>query len=60
MFIDWEPRGSLPPGASQAFELTPGAHTVTCADSSNVDDNPASITEAFAPGFAYRYVVSPH
>lgn len=58
VFIDWEPRGRLAPGASQIFELSPGAHTITCADSPNVDDNPSTITEVLEAGFSYEYRIS--
>ena len=59
VFIDWQPRGVLAPGASQTFELSVGTHTITCADSQDPDDHPAAVTESFATGFAYGYEIHP-
>jgi hypothetical protein len=51
--------GALAPAASQKFELTAGTHTITCADSTNPDDHPAAVTEAFEVGYAYVYELRP-
>jgi len=55
VFIDWVERAVLAPNASQTFELPVGTHTVTCADSTDPDDHPAAVTEAFESGYAYAY-----
>ena len=52
-------RAVLAPGASQTFELSPGTRTVTCADSADPDDHPATITEAIEAGYAYAYELHP-
>jgi hypothetical protein len=59
VFLDWKAVGRVGPGASVAFELSSGTHTVTSADSSDPDDNPVSITEAFELGFSYSYEIAP-
>ena len=59
VFIDWAHRGELAPAATQSFELGIGTHTITCADSLDPDDNPASITERFDTGYAYSYEIRP-
>src|SRR6478735_8305937 len=53
VFIDWTARTELAPGAAERFELAPGPHTVTCSDSPDPDDDPASVTETFETGFSY-------
>jgi hypothetical protein len=57
VFIDWSPAGTLAPGATSSFELSPGVHSVTSADSADPNDNPSSLTEAFEPKFTYRYEI---
>lgn len=57
VFIDWTGPRELAPGASERFELEPGPHTITCSDSPNPDDNPASVTETFEAGFSYAYTI---
>jgi hypothetical protein len=59
VFVDFELAGRVGPGANAVFELSPGSHTVTSADSADPDDNPVSITEAFEIGFSYSYAVTP-
>jgi hypothetical protein len=59
VFIDWQQRGVLAPAASRIFELGVGTHTITCADTSDPDDHPATITESFAAGYAYGYEIHP-
>jgi hypothetical protein len=59
LFIDWTHRGVLAPASSQSFQLSPGTHTLTCADSSDPDDHPAAVTEAFDAGYAYVYELRP-
>jgi hypothetical protein len=34
-------------------------HTITCADSADPDDHPASVAEAFDVGYAYVYELRP-
>ncbi|HEY2407050.1 MAG TPA: hypothetical protein VGI10_13660 [Polyangiaceae bacterium] len=58
VFIDWVHQAALAPGHAQSFDFTPGTHTITCADSLDPDDNPASVTESFQTGFRYAYVIS--
>jgi hypothetical protein len=59
LFIDWAHQALLAPGASQSFQLAPGTHTITCADSADPDDHPAAVTEAFDAGYAYVYELRP-
>ncbi|HSC87992.1 MAG TPA: hypothetical protein VLC09_12005 [Polyangiaceae bacterium] len=59
VFVDWVHRGELEPKGTRTFELTAGTHTVTCADSSDPDRNPLTITESFDAGYAYSYVIVP-
>jgi len=58
VFIDWQERATLAPQTEQSFELTPGTHSVTWADSSDADDHAVTITEVFEAGYAYRYGVT--
>jgi hypothetical protein len=58
VFIDWVHQAALAPGRAQSFDFQPGTHTITCADSPDPDDNPASVTESFQTGFRYAYVIS--
>ena len=57
VFIDWVHVAVLPSAASRRFALQPGTHTLTCADSADPDDRPATITESFEAGYAYAYVL---
>jgi hypothetical protein len=57
VFIDWVQRAKLGPSVSQRFELEPGTHTVTCADSPDPDHHPAAVTETFETGYAYVYTL---
>lgn len=59
LFIDWTHQGVLAPASSQSFQLSPGTHTLTCADSSDPDDHPAAVTEAFDAGYTYVYTLRP-
>jgi hypothetical protein len=59
LFIDWVAVGILSPGDSQTFRLSTGTHTITSSESPDPDNHPASITEAFTPGYAYRYAITP-
>jgi len=58
VFIDWEERATLASQSEQRFELLPGTHSVTWADSSDADDHAVTITETFEAGYAYRYGVT--
>lgn len=58
VFIDWQERAILAPQTEQHFELLPGTHSVTWADSSDADDHAVTITEVFEAGYAYRYGVT--
>ncbi|HYQ15299.1 MAG TPA: hypothetical protein VEQ58_06075 [Polyangiaceae bacterium] len=55
VFVDWVHLAVLLPATSKRFELAQGTHTITCADSTDPDDRPAAITEAFEAGYAYVY-----
>lgn len=59
VFIDWQPRGVVAPGALLTFQVSVGTHTITCADSPDPDDHPAAVTESFVTGYAYRYEIHP-
>lgn len=59
LFVDWVQQAVLAPASSQSFELAPGTHTITCADSADPDDHPAAVTETFDPGYAYAYELRP-
>jgi hypothetical protein len=59
LFVDWVHQALLAPASSQSFELTVGTHTITCADSSDPDDHPAAVSEAFDSGYAYVYEIHP-
>jgi hypothetical protein len=59
VFVDRVEQAVLAPAASQRFELSIGAHTITCADSTDADDNPAAVTESFDTGYAYSYEIHP-
>jgi len=55
LFVDWRLLGTVASGASSTFELEPGVHTVTSADSADPNHNPSSLTEMFESGYAYGY-----
>jgi hypothetical protein len=57
VFIDGRLAGQVASGEQATFDVTTGVHTVTCADSTDPDDNPSSATESFEGGYGYRYTV---
>ena len=57
VFVDGRLVGRVATGAAATFELSQGAHTITSADSTDPDDNPSSVTEAFERGYGYRYEI---
>jgi hypothetical protein len=59
LFIDWVQQALLAPASAHSFQLAPGTHTITCADSADPDDHPAAVTEAFDAGYAYVYELRP-
>jgi hypothetical protein len=59
LFIDWLHVGSVAPSASATFDVTVGIHTLTSAESMDVDDKPVSVTETFETGFRYGYQIVP-
>ena len=59
VLIDGASVGEVPPGARAVFAVTPGVHTVTCADRADGQGMPTSITETFESGYEYRYEIRP-
>ena len=59
VFVDWVHQAELAPARSQQFQLSVGTHTITCADSTDPDNHPATITETFEAGYAYAYTIKP-
>ena len=57
VFIDGRWVGQVASSEQATFDLTAGVHTVTCADSTDPDDNPSSATESFEGGYGYRYEI---
>jgi hypothetical protein len=55
--IDGRSVGRVATGEQATFDVPAGVHTVTCADSTDPDDNPSSATESFEGGYGYRYEV---
>jgi hypothetical protein len=57
VFLDWRLVGRVDVHASAAFDVPVGTHTITCADSPHLTDNPGSVTESFESGFTYTYEI---
>jgi hypothetical protein len=59
VFLDAKLVGKVQTSSTARFEVAPGVHTLTSADSADPDDNPVSITERFETGFSYSYDIAP-
>lgn len=57
VFLDGQPVGRLSPRTEVILDVTPGTHTVTCAESVDPDNGALTITEFFEQGYLYRYRV---
>ena len=57
VFVDWRAVGSVGLHSSATFDVPVGTHTITCADSPVLTDNPGSVTEVFESGFTYTYEI---
>lgn len=57
VFVDGVRVGTVPTGSTQPFDLTPGEHTIVCADSEDINDNPVSATRVFEEGYEVIYQV---
>ncbi len=53
VFIDGDHVGTVPTGEIRTFDISVGQHTIVCADSTDIADNPVSSSRVFEEGYEY-------